>query len=175
MKQFCLLEYKSVMILLLQNNQIETLESKAFQGLDNLRALTLSNNSFTVLPSNIFPITFSFKILKINVKYLRHIHKDTFYAVHISLICTNEYRICCLTNVSSICTATKLWHQSCFGILTNKNIILIFFLNCFLILTLNISSIIFHIISRKTGKAFAINVIFINCSDLLYVVYLGVI
>ena len=87
LKQFCLLEYKSLMILLLQNNQIKTLESKAFQGFDNLRALTLSNNPFTVLPLNIFPITSSFKILTINVKYLRHIHKDTFDAVHISLIC----------------------------------------------------------------------------------------
>ena len=175
LKQFCLLEYKSLMILLLQNNQIETLQSKAFQGLDNLRVLTLSNNPFTVSPSNIFPIASSFKILKINVKYLRHIHKDTFYGVHISLICTNEYKICCLTNASSTCTATKLWHQSCFGILTNKSMIVIFFLNCFLILTLNISSIIFHIISRKTGKAFAINVIFINCNDLVYALYMAVI
>ena len=98
---------------------------------------------------------------------------QAFDSSNINVIFTNNYHICCIATIRTVCTAFKPWYISCSNILPTLNMKIFYKIVSVAILFLNFLSVIIQIKSFQSNKCFSLIVISINGNDILCAIYLG--
>ena len=168
----CLLIYHSLKILIFEYNNLTFLRSTSLRGLFNLILLNLSNNPMVTLSANIFFELHMARVMYLQNVQLLYISINSFKTNNFNLIVTNDYRICCLTIHTSICTGNRPWYRTCNELLPTKEMVIMFIIVSVLILISNIFSAVVYIRSEYSNRAFIASVCFINCNELLLLAYI---
>ena len=101
------------------------------------------------------------------VFYLIDIDINAFDGHNLKVILTTDYYTCCIAPIGTICTAVKPWFISCSDILPKHNMKILFRTTSFLILVLNIGSVLIHLVAKKSKMSFKITVMSLNISNFL--------
>lgn len=125
-KRNCLETLYLLKILCIHNNYITFLERHSFYNLTNLTLSNISNNPLKNMPE-LFKIGSNIDVLYIKNTSFRQVNIKSSNEVDIKFIVTNDYHICCITSLRTLCTAKKPWYISCSDILP-KHTIKVFFI-----------------------------------------------
>ena len=157
----------------LNDNDITLLETNAFYNLSNLKYINLSNNPLMNLQEGFLKYSLQLKLFYIvNVSFV-DVHAKALHDLHINVIITTEYHLCCISSNETLCPTYKPWYISCSDILPNDSVKVYFLSVSCLVLLLNVTSILFYLQTIKSNKTFSILVISINLNDILCGIYLG--
>ena len=159
----------------LNDNYIELIESGALQNIRNLKFLNLTNNPLHNLPQNILKQSNYLKLLMLYGINLIDIDTKAFNEQILKVILLSNYYVCCIAPTNVICTASKPWYISCSDILPNYSIKILFKTITIVILFLNMVSIVIHLMNKKSTMSFTVIVISLNISNLLGLIYMGII
>ena len=170
-KRNCLETLYLLKILCIHNNYITFLERHSFYNLTNLTLSNISNNPLKNMPE-LFKICSNIDVLYIKNTSFRQVNIKSSNEVNIKFIVTNDYHICCITSLRTLCTAKKPWYISCSDILPNHTIKFFFILIAPLVLFLNVVSIVLHILSWQSNKAYSLIALSININEILCDLYL---
>ncbi len=175
-QQNCFFDLPNVKVICLNNNPIHAMKNESFVDLPNLFFLNFSHNYLIAFPSNILHKCPSVKIINIEYNKFEIITKTFLVDLHVDIIITDNYHLCCVTSSTSECFAKGPWHFLCTDLLPEKTMRTTFIVLSAVSCVLNLASISVHAIRGKSiKKAFAISVIFINIGDFFCPVYLAVI
>ena len=173
MKKHCFADLYYIKSIILHNNNITFVENHAFYNLIYLKILDLSNNFLTQFCGSIIKDT-SLKLLVLKNISTKYLDKNLFEGINFGIIHTNDYKLCCIATLQSVCTATIPWYISCNNISLNLMLKWCFIIMSILIIAINGTSIVIHLIVRSS-KAYFICVVAVNISDIICGVYLGII
>ena len=103
----------------INENQIILIETGSFYNVSYLTYLNLSNNPIFQLPELILQNSVKMKLLYITNVTLSDIHIKALQDLHVNVIITTEYHLCCISSCETLCPASKPWYLSCSDILPN--------------------------------------------------------
>ncbi len=153
-------------ILLLQDNQINCLEPKAFVDLHSLKKLDLSSNSFLSFPETLFRpntslIIFVVKNTEIREKSLAFLHD-----MSLTVLDTTEFYTCCNVATSTVCTGTKVraWFMSCSALLPNPAMKIVSVCLILALILVSVCSLV-SLYYKKFCNAFKVTV---SCVSILF-------
>ncbi len=172
LETLCFDTHQKVAIVLLSNNLIISVKFNAFASLLSLVTLDLSQNPLTSVADQFLFNTTNFYMFRILETQIHHFTPNTFRVLDMKLIVTENYKICCVTHPNTKCKAHQPWYMSCSDLLPNIHFRVLFGCLSLLVVVLNISSIILHIVTRTTKETFPLMVISVNATDLFCGVYL---
>ncbi len=172
---YCFESYLFLRILRLDRNFISSIEHKAFVVLPSLRLLDLSSNPLQNVPPNVVLNTENLALLALRNVSLKDIALNAFPEHSVHVVDTDDFHLCCITSASQFCTANIPWYISCTNLLPNAGLKIFVITTSLLIICFNLSSIIFHLVTRKYKKAHAATVVGINFTDMLSTIYLCII
>ena len=168
-------ELFSVRTLLLNNNFITFLESEAFKSVPHLLLLNLSNNPLTNFPVKLFADSVSLKLISAEEIQFIFVDLDAFQGVSDVTILSTDHYICCIAPKRTNCRPKIPWHKSCSDLLPDTSMKIFLLFVSLLIILLNTSSIMSHLISSGYKKAFLASLISLNVNNILCGFYLGII
>lgn len=175
LKKYCLTSLNPVKVLLLDYNHITNIESETFTNLSNLKVLSLSNNPLLNFPKHLIKgLTKAFSVLAIRNLSLVNIDRNAFDDLSVKVIKATDYQICCISHTKSECTDDKPWYISCSDLLPTKTMKVFFIFVSILLFVANGISILIHILTRKSNKAFSASVVAINTCDIICGIYLSI-
>ena len=157
----------------LNDNHITFIQTSGFHNLSNLKYLNLSKNPLMNLPTAVLKQSSHLKLFYIVNTSLVTIYPKALHGLHINVIVTTDYHVCCISSNKTLCTAYKPWYISCHDILPKYGVKIFFPLVSCVVIILNLTSIIFYLTARKSNKAFSVTVVSINLNDLPCGIYLG--
>ncbi len=203
---------KTLQLLYLSHNNISTIERNCLICY-NLKVLFLNNNELSHIKQNaILEVNF---LLKLDIScnnlhelfngplWFPQIHTlnlsgNSFYGIDqqfgenlvVTLVLTEDYRLCCFLESHITCTGQPVWPSNCSRILPSFALYILCIVCCCLILVLNILAILFEQFPNiltififmstvnsskqsKKGKAFSSVVLCLNCNDTLFGLYLS--
>ncbi len=172
LKKQCFSNRIVLKMLVINDNHISYLQDKSLSNVLNLTGFNLSNNNLIQLSKHTFSNLTYLKILSIRNNPLTHIHQHAFRGLKLEAMESTNYQICCILDQRSKCHAQKHWSLSCSDLLPTKSLKLHFLSIFATILFLNCCSVFLHILSQKSKKQYAVIVIAVNLTDLLFAEYL---
>ena len=119
-KRHCFTTLHSVKSIILSNNCITSVETHAFYDLTYLKILDLSDNFVIKCFANIIKGSSNLKLFILKNVSANYLAKNLFEGVHSDIIDTDDYRLCCVASLHSVCTAQLPWHISCDNLLPNS-------------------------------------------------------
>ena len=161
----------------LNRNKISLLKPKSFYSLKTV-SIDLSSNSLQCILKGAFYNISMLYLLQINDNPLTQVHFQNFIDVHVRILQTSDFYICCITSHLLACLVSKTWHMTCSNLLPSFSIKFAFVTVSIFVVTLNLLSLWqkYTTISRRPqGKVFNVIVCFINAGDFMYGVYLVII
>ena len=167
----CFTQSKKMKVIKLDTNKITTIQDKTFSDLPYLIFLNLANNFLMEIHSNVLININSLIILSLTNNSLMCLSSDSFTDMSVKVILTNDYRVCCILPQNTKCPAKPPWYKSCSNLLPNIYIKTTFYWLSLLIITGNISSLL-YLKYLKMNSAFDIIIRFVNLSDLLCGIYI---
>ncbi len=162
----------------LSRNQIGTLAPKSFVSLLKLAGIDFSDNFLSHLPPSTFINISSLKLLVLSRNPLNSIWIDMLLGLEVSELVSDDYRLCCIVPPSTKCPTAPAWYTSCSNMLPHLQMRVSLIVVSFLIVFPNVVCLagnLCHIHISKKGWTSYITVCFINFSDSLCGVYLGLI
>ncbi len=182
-------------MLLLKCNRIEDINPNAFGGLSQVFMLDLSGNKLVSLCSTFYE-ALEIRVFNITDNSFQEINFGQLGNLHLDVIATDDYRICCLLLESeTICTASPTWPQNCNILLHDTPAEIFDIVFALVATTVNIAGIVWGIVEsikmkrtkfqmvgsvkivKKENKSlsFVTNIIFLHTNDLIFGVYLLII
>ena len=174
----CFSGFEKLYVIRISSNKLIHISQESFYNLDQITSVDLSNNELNIILRNIFyNVT---RILNLNLcgNPLTNIDSNIFAKLHVSIVITDSFQICCFAPEETFCPADKPWYSSCSALLPNLSVKLTSVITSLFILTLNLLSIFINIITFKKnryGELCGTIVLFINSVDILCGIYLLVI
>ena len=162
--------------IILHRNKIFLLKAKSFHNLNSV-SIDLSGNSLQRLSKGIFYNISKLSYLKIYDNPLTNIHFGVLSNIHLEILSTSNFYFCCIISSSMACVAKKNWSMTCSNLLPVFSIKLAFATVSFLVITVNVLSLLqkYKSISRKSqSKVYNSIICFINAGDLIYGIYLAI-
>lgn len=158
------------------SNEIETLQSKSFSNLTSLRILNLSYNLLEQFPKDTAQHSESLEILSLIGNNLALLKANAFALLTISVLETSDYRLCCLTASAASCSAKPPWYLSCFDLLPELSLKIVFGTVFVLNILLNfISCVLSQKIKTNKNKSAMMLSTAVNVIEIMTGVYLCVI
>ncbi len=148
----CISNLHNVRVVRLEKNKIELVEKQSFNNLLFLQLLNMSYNCLTIFHSNWITLTNKqWKIfLAIKNNTFNDIEKPD--SLHITLIETTDYRLCCLFPSNIDCDCLKPWYISCSNLLPNKSVQIVIILVSVVLITLNIVSVVCQVLIIRSNR-----------------------
>ena len=166
----------SMQDLQLSNNKISQIETNCFAPCKCLNELDLSNNPLTELPSSMFSKQLVLERLILNNIKLVNANERVFSELKIGIVFATNYHICCLAPPMSTCAMEIPWHVSCSSLLSSNSLRISYTTVCVCNIVFNFVCILLHVSQQGVFQsAFIITVVFVNFTEMLYGVYLGII
>ena len=112
----------------------------------------MSYNCLTSFHSNwITPTNKQWKIfLAIKSNTFNNINKPD--SLHVTLIETTDYRLCCIFPTNVDCDCLKPWYISCSNLLPNQSVQVVFILVSVVLITVNVVSVVYQVICIRSSK-----------------------
>ncbi len=173
--KMCYFDLPNVKMICLNKNIIHCVKDQSFVDLPKLLFLNLSHNLLAAFSSHILHKCPSVKIINIEQNNLTSVGKTSMVDLHVEIMITDNYHICCVTSSETQCFSKGPWYISCTDLLPESTMRITNIVLSLVSFVLNLVSISLHAFSRKSKKAFAISEIFINIGDIFCAVYLAVI
>ncbi len=198
--RLCDLEFpKSVHLLNLEFNFVQTVTVRCFSALLKLASLSLAHNDISNIGSDSFVNLPSLSVLDISNNPLAHLphsfirgspHLKILSALNLSLleidvtalsniaeaaIKTTDFHLCCLSPSKSHCTAVIPWYISCTNIFQQRSMRIICLVAPLVILVLNNMSILAHTCNKVARKPFAAFVVANNLNNIVLCFHYGII
>ena len=173
LKKNCLSNVNRLKVLLLDSNLICCVETQSFVNITALLVLSLSNNPATNLATHVFLCLPSLKIISLLNIGWKNIHPSAFDKLHVDVILTTDFHICCVKPIESECTNNMPWFLSCSDLLLNDAATSCVISATTLILVFTVGSVIIHLLIRGTRITFLVTIVAVNASDFLFGAYLG--
>ena len=175
-KNNCFINMLNLISLSLNNNRIELLAKNAFFHITDLKFLNLSNNllnAFSVISST------SRHHVRLDVIHIANLTGNNIDDIFISatlakVVLTENYKICCLSSLNTVCIAQPAWYRSCSELLPNFRLKIMFIAVSCAIISLNILSICLHV---KSLSFYSVIVLSFNLNEIicgLYVISISV-
>ncbi len=117
----------------LSSNYLEHIDANSFACLSQLGQLDLSHSLLQSVSRSWFytgNYAFGLMVLYLQNSSLEDIHLDTFSSLSVSILVTDDNRICCVKPVDSYCTRTASYQNTCRKLLSAVHQV------CFLIISL---------------------------------------
>ncbi len=111
---------KKLKEIVITDNFLEYVHSKAFVFLTQLLFLDLSNNCLEYFSIKSLSNSEKLLILSIYNNSLSHLKEHSFDYIHVKMLLTNDYRLCCMVTSGIICSADIPWYISCSTLLPNS-------------------------------------------------------
>ena len=144
LKAGCFIDLLNLRKIKLKRNFINKIEEKAFMNLHKLIALDISNNNLNTINKEIFYNVTHLLLFVLTGNPLKKIASDMFYGINIGIIHSNNFQICCLAPINSLCTHSRKWYNVCSTLLPNLNLRVSLIIVSFITLFLNILTIKLH-------------------------------
>ncbi len=106
---------------------------------------------------------------------LEHIDSFVFGFVSVERLFTTDHHLCCLVNLTAVCTASIPWHSPCTDLLPAESMLILFIIVSVTITSSNILSVALHCLKSEFSISFRITIISLNTSDFLIAIYLTII
>ena len=175
-KVHCFANFKLLYTLILSNNEISYMSVHSFLNLFHLRFLDLSNNPIIFIPNYSFSNLPHLTLLNISLSVKTKISIIMFKNIRINPIIINtNFYITCVTPVNAICTLYPPWYVSCYGIIPNQELKIVFILIAVCIFIIGFCSISIQSNYHKPKRAFDLTSIAININDIIFLLYLVII
>ena len=153
----------------LNGNQIKTIDPYAFSNQSKLKFLNISKNPFFlteyIITKSIPLVLLVMGNISNTIEYL-----STFSDLRISVVLSDQHDICCMVSTYTICTPFQ--DISCSDLVPTIKFKLLFIIVCFLVFTLNISSLLANMKMSKTSKGYLITSSAIHFSNCIFGIYL---
>ncbi len=121
----------------LNNNKISQILKGAFGHQKALRNLDLSHNNLKSFPSHIFHDNVKLLLLNMAQNTLSDIKPVAFHLIHIKLLLSMKYHVCCVAECAQICIANKPWFVSCHNLIPTLPLVFCIYFTAATILVLN--------------------------------------
>ena len=170
---FCATVYLKIIIL--NNNQISTLDEGAFIGLDELLVLDLSCNLLTIFSTLTYEHISNLHLLKLNNNNIRFVSYKSFHKLNIYFIESNVHSLTCIPNLKAKLLSKIPWFLSCSNFLLNNKIQIYSFCVFTIIFVFNIILMIenwYFSRIKMTEYVFTVNTFFFNITDILHGLYI---
>ena len=140
----CFDSLEKLMVLRLQKNKIERIDDNSFYNLTNLLTLDLSNNKLSTFSKQAFTNITQLNLLILHNNPFTGLFVTMFDGLSSKLIITDNYKICCLTSgETNNCIIKINFHKAC-HIFIMDSVIIAATVSVFIIIVLNIISIILN-------------------------------
>ncbi len=173
LKKNCLENVNHLKVLLLDSNLICCVETQSFVNTSALLVLSLSNNPATNLATHLFLFPPSLNIFSLENIQWKNIPLSAFDKLHVDVILTTVFHICCVKPIEFVCTNNMPWFLSCSDLLHNDVVTSCVISATTLILVFTVGSVILHLLIRGTRMTFLVTIVAVNASDFLFGAYLG--
>ncbi len=155
----------------LDKNLLTNVDHGAFKDMFYLKVLDLSHNNLTTFSSLSFVPEISLVFLSLQGNKI-HALCDMFSALSLTLLQTDSFKACCVKPEGTYCTQPLPWYMSCGSLLPSLIFKLIFSLVPFVIVFMNLMSIVLQKLSLRqtrdqsgfTPTVMVINQVDITCS-----------
>ena len=177
----CFMNLSNLHTINLQVNRLSLIERKSFQNLGNVKLIDMSDNKLMLLFRNTFYNIVNIDTLKLQNNLFMDINFDMFSSIPVKIMITDDFQICCISPKDTECSESPPWLMSCFNLLPNMKIRLLFSIISFIILTGNSFSFLKNITAIKKkhrGELYSIITCAINvgdslCGGYLIIVWIG--
>ncbi len=175
----CISHSYSLKSVQLNNNKLRVIQSLSFNNLSNLLELNLKENSLTEFPPDFITNSHKMLILSLLTNEIDSSTVDVFNSLGLKQLLTDDFRLCCLMADQTWCSSLPLWYESCSKLLQGQYLDKVFYGYSLILVLLNISSLISHMVSfQKTNKqrrnfAFLAPFLKVNFVDIVLGVYLS--
>ena len=157
--------------LIVNDNQINFIETGSFYNLTNLKLINLSNNPLIKQSQSIFKTSVQLKLFYVTNVNFMDIDIHAIQELSVKVIITTDYHLCCISSKDSVCPTHKPWYISCSHILPKENMKNLYISVSTVAIALNFTSILIHFVTRKGNKPYSVTVVSINLTDVLFGVY----
>ena len=144
LKSGCFFDLFNLRKIKLKRNFINKIEEKAFLNLHNLLELDISYNNLNTIPKGIFNNITYLILFVVKDNPLKEIATDMFYDVNITIILSNNFQVCCLAPINSLCMYSRKWYNVCGTLLVNLDLRVSLIIVSFIALFFNIITIKLH-------------------------------
>ena len=156
----------------LNKNRISSLKPRSFHSLKRV-SIDLSSNALQCVLKGAFYNISMLYLLEIYDNPLTQVYFQNFLDIHIQILHTSNFHICCFVSHSVACLASKTWHMTCSNLLPAFSIKFAFVTVSLFVVTLNLLSLwqkYIIICKRSQGKvllslcAFSmLEILFVEC------------
>ncbi len=148
----CCSELDTLITLILAKDKIQYLSHESFCNLPFLKLLNISGNALTQLFPGIF-VNISRNIVIVFENNTTPLDDfDFFDSVGKQVFKTDDFHICCVIEVETVCLSPMPWFVLCSGLLPNMSVRIGFYLMSATILVLNLCSILCQHLSKKMNQ-----------------------
>ncbi len=166
----CFKLYSNISHIKLKVNHIHVLHQRAFSNLTDLHSLDLSNNSINKLRRSHFHNLLRLRKLSLVGNPLQHIDVEVFVnLMKLSIVETEDHRVCCVAPPASQCSAVKAWYASCKDIFPKHSMVISISVVCAVVFLTNVSTMIWEMILlyKRQAVPYNMTVLSVNFSDLV--------
>ncbi len=175
LKRNCFSSLALLAVLGVNDNCISKVESKSLCNLPHLQFLNISNNPISLFHNYFLENSSDLRAIFLENNSIAELHSNTFQNARVDVILTDDYRVCCIAPSQSKCTADPAWHKSCTDILPRTEMKVFYMTVSLLILLLNGLSVLVNTLAQQLNKSFLITLVCMNTSEILVLVFLGVV
>ena len=175
LKSKCFVQAVYLKIIILNNNQISTINDGAFNGLNELFLLDLSCNLLTMFSTFTYNTISNLHLLKLNENNIKFFSYKLFHKMNIHFIESNVHFLTCIPNLKAKLLPQIPWFLSCGNFLLNNRIPIYSFCIFTAIFIFNVISITQNLYFERAKCVFTVNALSFNVIDTshgLYILYL---
>ena len=175
LKYKCFVQAVYLKIIILNNNQISTINKGAFNRLNELFTLDLSCNLLTTFSTFTYEYVSNLHLLKLNNNNIRFVSYKSFHKMSIHFIETNVHSLTCIPNLHAKFLSIIPWFLSCSNFLLNNRTNIFSFCAFSIISIFNIILMVENLYFCKiqtTQSVFTVNALSLNVIDTLHGLYI---
>ncbi len=171
----CIKGLSNLSVLCLNSNEIISISPESFANLSSLSLLNISANPFDTLPEDFLTGAHNVKQLYIQSYFLKSISDSAFSDVQIRFVVTNDFHICFVVPLESLCLAQVPWYKHGNNLLPHNFTRFLYIIFGVLNFVVNVLSIVLHFLSTGVSKTFSLVVSALCFNNIFFSGYLGII